>query len=274
MKRARDRGRGGVTIIEVIVAIGIITIGLLGTLPMLNYSVRSNIVAKNRGIALYLADRQVDKIKSWPAYIQLNDQISPAPDTRLDPSASGWSEGYGVRGINPENLMFGEGGLEGWDWACGGDACPNCCREYNVAYNDDQSWNTNFQRTTYLVRNGYATSSYAVYDCNHSGGVTFTLGSGTTDTNFDEGLIYQSAQNGANSSWSDALSLGGTTGGDAPTVGHQATARPPEYDPNCPTSSMYRGEDFVLVRVEVTWKDVFSQGGQHSVVRNIYIRGH
>ena len=257
MKRRRDTGGGGFTIIEVIVAIGIVTIGLLGTLPMLTYSIKSNIVAKNRGIALYLADRQIEKIKSWPAYVFMPDQLDA---------------GAGVQGVAMANQMFGEGGAAGWDWNCGGD-CTNCCREYNVQLN---WWDTKFNRTTWIIRNGYTSvaggQSYSSYDCSAGGGVTFLPG-GTGTKNFDEGPIYASVQNGANSYFgTDKLRYLNVAEQGWPSLNHYS--RNLEYDGACTGATKYRGEDFVLVRVEVTWSDIFSQGGKHSIVRNAYIRGH
>jgi prepilin-type N-terminal cleavage/methylation domain-containing protein len=255
MNRMRARRGDGFTLIEVIVAIGIITIGLLGTLPMLTYSVKSNVASKNRGVALFLADRQVEKIKSWPAYVYLPNQ--------LDSGATG------IQGVNLTNQGFGEGGEAGWDWNCGSAAgCTNCCREYNLRIN---TTDTKFNRTTWIIRNGYPTGNDTSYACEGAGGITFLPG-GTSGKNFDEGGIYPSVQSGTPYFGSTALSYMNMSAQLAPSFNH--SGRGYEYDKNCPDARRYRGEDFVLVRVEVTWKDLFSEGGKHSVVRNLYVRGH
>ena len=64
----RSGSADGFTLIEVIVAMGILTIGILAIIPALLYNVRSNTFARNRGIATDLAKAQLEGIKAWPLY--------------------------------------------------------------------------------------------------------------------------------------------------------------------------------------------------------------
>ncbi len=54
--------------VEVVVAMFIITIVIAGLIPALALNIRSNYMAKNYGVANYLAQKKIEQIRSWPQY--------------------------------------------------------------------------------------------------------------------------------------------------------------------------------------------------------------
>ncbi|MDP8256045.1 MAG: prepilin-type N-terminal cleavage/methylation domain-containing protein [Candidatus Alcyoniella australis] len=60
--------RAGFTLIEVVVAMGILTVGILALIPALLFNIKSNTLARNRGLANQLAVQKLEHIKSWPLY--------------------------------------------------------------------------------------------------------------------------------------------------------------------------------------------------------------
>lgn len=65
---AKIKDKSGYTIIEVIVAMVILIIGVLALLPMIALNVKSNVASRTFGIANYLAQEKLEKVKSWPLY--------------------------------------------------------------------------------------------------------------------------------------------------------------------------------------------------------------
>jgi len=62
------RGNAGFSIVEVLVALAILVIGILGVVPMLVFNVKANTAGKNYGFANYLAQEKLERIRSWPLY--------------------------------------------------------------------------------------------------------------------------------------------------------------------------------------------------------------
>ncbi len=60
--------RGGFSLIEVVVAMAVLMIGILGVVPMLAFNIKANLSGKNYGIASYLAQEKLEQIRSWPLY--------------------------------------------------------------------------------------------------------------------------------------------------------------------------------------------------------------
>lgn len=58
----------GFTLAEVMVAVFIITVGILAIGPLLNSVISSNILARNISIATHLARQRLEEIKTWPRY--------------------------------------------------------------------------------------------------------------------------------------------------------------------------------------------------------------
>jgi prepilin-type N-terminal cleavage/methylation domain-containing protein len=241
--------RGGFSLIEVVIAIGIVAIGLTAALSMLGFSVRANVISKNRGAAIYLANQQLEKFKSWPAYTTLIDDID---DTN-----------FGTYGISDYQLNYSlwEGGEDGHgtDWFC--PAGGNYCEERNLQV----SWlTTNFHRRTWIVRNGYTgTTSYL---CN---GIQFNEAANSA-SNINEGHIYSYSAHAA-LTFKDP-------GVTQPSMNQSARIyrKNLNYDPQgCSTQqNKYRGADFTVVRTEVTWRDEFTQANAHKVVRHLFVRPH
>jgi len=62
----KHKGNAGFSLVEVVVAMTVFTIGVLGVVPMLAFNVKSNAAGKNFGIAVYLAQQRLEQIRSWP----------------------------------------------------------------------------------------------------------------------------------------------------------------------------------------------------------------
>lgn len=60
--------RHAFTLAEIVVAVFVITIGILGIAPLINSVVTSNILARNISIATNLARQRIEEVKSWPRY--------------------------------------------------------------------------------------------------------------------------------------------------------------------------------------------------------------
>ena len=58
----------GFTLSEIVVAVFVITIGILGIAPLMNSVISSNILARNTSIASNLARERIEEIRSWPRY--------------------------------------------------------------------------------------------------------------------------------------------------------------------------------------------------------------
>ncbi|NLH50148.1 MAG: prepilin-type N-terminal cleavage/methylation domain-containing protein [Myxococcales bacterium] len=87
MKRTNARRAGfgsqtGYSLIEVIVAISILVIGILATVPMLAFNVKANTSGGKFGYANYLATRKLEQIRSWPIYAG-NSGLSTADTTGI-----------------------------------------------------------------------------------------------------------------------------------------------------------------------------------------------
>lgn len=250
---------GGFTILEVIVAIGIITIGLVGTLPMLSFAVKSNVASKNRGVAIYLADKQIEKIKSWPIYHRLSD---------VENSSIGGV--HGIERFKPagDGSMLGHGFWEGVE---GDYECPvgaNYCTEKIIKMN---WWETKFERTTWIIKNGWTGTGQ--YRCD---GVRFASNESGAKI-FNEGFIYPSVQSGSPHFDTNNLKYNGITEDyKQPSLNH--SDRLLEYDPKSADcidqGKEYRGADFTLIRVEVLWTDIFSRGEEKKIVRDLFVRGY
>jgi len=65
LKRTR---RDGFSLVEILVAMAVLIIGILGVVPMLSFNVKANMSGKNYGLASYLAQEKLEQIRSWPLY--------------------------------------------------------------------------------------------------------------------------------------------------------------------------------------------------------------
>lgn len=76
----------GYTLVEVIVAVFILTVGLVAILPMLALNLQTNLNARIYSAANFLAQEKLEKIKAWPVYEQIT------PSTNLYGQSDFWNE--------------------------------------------------------------------------------------------------------------------------------------------------------------------------------------
>lgn len=60
--------RTGFSLVEILVAMAVMVIGILGVVPMLAFNIKANVSGKNYGTANYLAQQKLEQIRSWPLY--------------------------------------------------------------------------------------------------------------------------------------------------------------------------------------------------------------
>lgn len=68
IRAASLRRSRGFSLVEVIVAMFVLTIGIAALIPALSFNIKSNQRAKSYGIANYLAEKHIEKILSWSPY--------------------------------------------------------------------------------------------------------------------------------------------------------------------------------------------------------------
>ncbi len=60
--------QAGFSLVEIVVAMAILVIGILGVAPMILFNVKANAAGKNYSLASYLAQQRFEQIRSWPLY--------------------------------------------------------------------------------------------------------------------------------------------------------------------------------------------------------------
>ena len=197
--------KAGFTMVEVVVAMFIIAIVIAGLIPALVLNIRSNYMAKNYGVANYLAQRKIEQIRSWPQY----ETIALDNGDVL----------YGIENSNSDLFTDEVWGGEGHPYST--HTLPGVKETFTV--------------TATASRNGYTGAS----DCK---GYTFggSIGNGT-----DDGWLNTTPVSGSSSEW------------------------PEDFVGSC--GSGWRGEDFTIVRVHVTWTDKMRFTASHTIDRQAYI---
>ena len=188
------RSQTGYTLVEVLVALAILIIGILGVLPLLALNVQSNTAARTHSLANFLAQEKLEDIKSWPYY---SDQAANGP--------------YGITANNTE--LF-----------------PSVAETIEL-----NNYFVTFSRTAEVVRNGWVDGDEDPASGVDCAGILFGNSSGSINVN--EGVV------------------GGIT------LNTKLV-----NDKLCGSGA--QGEDFRLVRVKVSWRDLF---GFHEIVRSEYI---
>ncbi|MCB1152022.1 MAG: hypothetical protein H6684_06095 [Deltaproteobacteria bacterium] len=64
----RRRGVAGFSMVEVVVAIFVVTIGVSALIPMLVFNIKSNSMANFVSVANFLAEAHLEQVRSWPYY--------------------------------------------------------------------------------------------------------------------------------------------------------------------------------------------------------------
>lgn len=273
----RKNSKTGLSLIEVMVAMFLIAVALASTLPILYRMIRYTRAMKLRSKAIYLADRQMEKIRSWPLY-----EKGPA-------LAAGVPAEYGGY-ITTRNGAF---------WDCELFAKPDDqSRCFNLQWCGDRTYcyeqlipqdvGVPFERTTWIVRNGggsYDDPTHQAYNCSP---VLFGAATGdfqqapSANKLINEGPIYLS--DGSQFS-NTPLTNDGITGACS-TASLNAWAsyrwagkrRFVRYDSSCGGSYPYRGEDFVLLEVDIAWTTRIAgharaQAVEREITRSTIIRG-
>jgi prepilin-type N-terminal cleavage/methylation domain-containing protein len=125
-KPAGRDGRAGFSLIEVVIAVTVLTVGILAVVPMLTFAIKANRTGKDYAFATFLAQQRLEQVYAWPFYED------------ADPSAPAAYPGVTQAGVAGETA--GNGTLFGVE---------------NVL--DDTG--RQFMRTTELVRNGYLSNN-------------------------------------------------------------------------------------------------------------------
>lgn len=68
MEKFRNKSVAGFSLIEMVVAMAVLIIGILGVVPMLAFNVKANTAGRNYGLAAFLAQERLEQIRSWPLY--------------------------------------------------------------------------------------------------------------------------------------------------------------------------------------------------------------
>lgn len=181
-------------------ALAILTIGIMGVIPMLALNLKANIASRYYGQALFLATQKIEQIKSWPYY----DTVGV------------------VFGIDPGNTTLFK------------TNDPVFVVDYDMTFNI----------TSTVMRNGYDASG---------GGWDMVNCPGTPGNN---SVIFDLTAGGSDHLYSKEYS------------GSAAVSLNTQFVEPCGTSGGYRGEDFKLVTVVVSWSDSM---GTHSLTRQAYI---
>jgi prepilin-type N-terminal cleavage/methylation domain-containing protein len=114
MSETRSSGERGFTLIEVMVAIMILTVGLLALAQMMVLATNSNSLSGRMTSASALAKEQMERLKATPFYIDpINRTRNPALQDGGDIDAAG---GAYSRLYDEEGLPVGGGGLYEVRW--------------------------------------------------------------------------------------------------------------------------------------------------------------
>ncbi|HPM77851.1 MAG TPA: prepilin-type N-terminal cleavage/methylation domain-containing protein [bacterium] len=113
----------GFSLVEIIVAMAILTFGILAVVPMLALNVRANLAARNYGTAVFLAQQKFEEVRSWNLWEDVD--------------------------CVPQQAAHAKCGITNDNWMLTGT-------ETNIEIN---GIDTRFDRTTTVLRNGYETGA-------------------------------------------------------------------------------------------------------------------
>ncbi|MBI3946191.1 MAG: prepilin-type N-terminal cleavage/methylation domain-containing protein [Armatimonadetes bacterium] len=85
----RPKRSRGYSLIEVIVAISVVVVGLLGVFHLMTTNLLTNMDARNRAVATHFAERQLEAARSVPFALVTSQAAAASPDLAdLGPSAT------------------------------------------------------------------------------------------------------------------------------------------------------------------------------------------
>lgn len=142
----RIRDQRGFTLLEMLVAMAVLTIGLLGIAAMMITAIQANQQSRRTSIATNLAQQKIEEMRN----ILFNTLFGTVSD---DPT--GTTPGP-VAGINPvdngSNLTCAPGGQSGGAYPCGDEDVNNGVWTYTSPYTDPNT-NVTFRRVWTVERN-------------------------------------------------------------------------------------------------------------------------
>ena len=125
--------QAGFSLVEIVVAMAILAIGLIGVAPMLAFNVKANAAGKNYAIASYLAQQRLEQIRAWPLYedYSVNNPGITSNNTSLFNVESGIKVGEHYTSFNRTTELLHNGYSTGYDCTSGGFIFDNSGGDYN-----------------------------------------------------------------------------------------------------------------------------------------------
>jgi len=97
--------KGGFTLLEVLIALAILTVGIVAAMQLFPYSLRQSRAAAERTAAAHLADSQISRLRAMDIgqdFSQWVDKNTPFQPGSADDLYSGWSTTVQRTGINTD----------------------------------------------------------------------------------------------------------------------------------------------------------------------------
>jgi len=97
--------KGGFTLLEVLIALAILTVGIVAAMQLFPYSLRQSRAAAERTAAAHLADSQISRLRAMDIgqdFSQWVDKNTPFQPGGADDLYNGWSTTVQRTGINTD----------------------------------------------------------------------------------------------------------------------------------------------------------------------------
>ena len=136
MSARRERRARGFTLIELLIALALATVGLLGLLALQSIAIRGNMMSRNFGEAIGIAQARLESAERTP-YVSLASMTPADPACSTDTSTSAKACQSGTDGISP----------------------------FIDAYSTNSAYQANYRRCTTVTDNGDNTSTVLARVC-------------------------------------------------------------------------------------------------------------
>lgn len=100
MRARRTRAARGFTLIELLIALALATVGLLGLLALQSIAIRGNMMSRNFGEAIGIAQQRLEASEHTP-YISLAAMLPVDPACSTDTSSAANACASGTPNVNP-----------------------------------------------------------------------------------------------------------------------------------------------------------------------------